>query len=376
MRPVALLLALLAAGCQCSDNTVPAGTQSTVPEAPHDIGQWLSMATMPDGQIAAAWYDRTQGGLTFALATPQAEGLAWSEERVDGFPDENGLDSGDRGRYASLAVAADGTAWVVYEDTTNGAQRYARRDPDGTWTTGPGDPGSGPDYGGGRFNSLALDQAGNPVVAHYDPAARSLRVAQWNGSAWTGEVVDAGEDATGDTGATVPADVGRYARLLIDGATERVAYYDAAAGDLKLATNDGSGWTIEVVDSEGDVGAWPSMMVHEGELWIAYQDVGAQDLKVAHGNPGAWTITRLDDGEYVGADTEIFLNGSYPAIFYFQGYDSDLKVAQLQGDTWTWDTVAGADAALGFHIETVVTGGQRYVASYDYTHRTVWASTF
>ena len=76
--------------------------------------------------------------------------------------------------------------------------------------------------------------------------------------------------------------------LELDG-TEYLAYYDAAWGDLKLATNDGSGWSVQVVDDGGeedaDVGKWPSMVVDGNELVIAYQDATNYALKVARGKP-------------------------------------------------------------------------------------------
>lgn len=40
-----------------------------------------------------------------------------------------------------------------------------------------------------------------------------------------------------------------------------ISYCDATSGDLKYARWTGSGWEIEVVDSEGDVGKYTSIAV-------------------------------------------------------------------------------------------------------------------
>ena len=58
---------------------------------------------------------------------------------------------------------------------------------------------------------------------------------------------------------------------------------------------------------------------------------------------------------------------------------ADLALAQelgcpfvFLGEMSEW---AGAEAALGFHNETVVVGGTRYIGCYDYTNRTIWLTS-
>lgn len=352
------------------------------PADPHDIGQYLSMQVL-DGSPAVSYYDRTKGGLAFSIGTIEDGAVSWDEERIDGYAGDDGLDPGDRGKYTSLQIDDGGTAWVSYYDATNGNLFYARRAGKDDWETGVADTGSGPTPDAGQFSSLELkDQL--PVVAHYDAGKGQLRVARWNDNSWSGEVVDEGEPFVAEDTASGledrDADVGKYAELLIDGSTEYVAYYDAANGDLKLASNSGGDWEIQVVDAggldedglEADVGQWPSMLMDGDELVIAYQDVTNQDLLFARGSGEVWTTEIVDEGDWAGADGEIFLNGSFPAIVYFDGEMNDVRLATSDGSAWTLDTLAGTDAGLGFHNETVTIGGTRYVACYDYTNRTIW----
>lgn len=379
-----LAVPFLLEGCKgCSDNEiVPGDDQDDLDddvsqEDPHDIGSWLSMKATPDGKPAIAYYDRTKDALGYAVGTVADDGsVTWAKEEVDSYPNEEGLNPGDAGKYASLAIAADGTAWIAYQDTTNGTLKYAKRGADGAWTTGIADVGGGSRSDAGHWASIALDGAGNPVIAHYDHGRGDLRVARWNGSAFTGAVVHEGTDFDpGDGTGAVAGDAGEYAKLLIgpDG-TEYVAFYDRAWGALRLAVGGPSGYAVELVDDGGDVGQWPDLALDGTTLHVAYQDVGNQDLKLASGAPGAWTFQTLDAGDYVGADIALWVNGGGPAAVYFDGVNNDMKVARLRNDAWTSDTVTGSGAASGYHNETVEIGGVRYVACYDYTARTVWFS--
>lgn len=388
MRVLALFAVVavpfLLEGCKgCSDNEInPAGgndldSGTTEQEDPHDIGSWLSMKATPDGKPAIAYYDRTKDALGYAVGTVKDDGTVdWAKEEVDSYPNEEGLNPGDAGKYASLAIASDGTAWIAYQDSTNGTLKYAKRGTDGTWTTGIADMGGGSRSDAGYWASIALDASESPVIAHYDHGRGDLRVARWNGSAFSGAVLHEGADFDpGDGTGAVTGDAGEYAKLLIgpDG-TEYVAFYDRAWGALRLAVGGASGFAVEVVDDSGDVGQWPDLALDGATLHIAYQDVGNQDLKLASGTPGAWTVQTLDAADYVGADTALWVSGGVPAVAYFDGVNNDMKVVRRRNDAWTTDTVTGTGAASGYHNETVEIGGVRYVACYDYTARTVWFS--
>jgi len=378
--PITVLSAALLFTSACKDDKATTPEDTTTEEEDvfeNDFGQWLSMDATPEGKPAIAYYDATKGALGYAVADLGDDGaVEWSHHPVDGYAGDDGLDPGDIGKYASMEIAPDGTIWIAYYNASVGGLYYAKCS-DGTWETGLADAGSGSSPDAGLWASLALNDNGEPVIAHYDASKSQLRVARWNGSGFTGEVVDEGTDYTAaDTGESDrPADVGRYARILIADGKEYIAYYDAANGDLKLAQSSGGGWSIDVVDADGDVGAWPSMAHDGSDLLIAYHDVGQQDLKVATGS-SSFTFEVVDDGEHVGSDSEIVIGaGGAPEIIYFDGQENDMKWTRSSGSTWeTPSTVTGAEGARGFHNETVMVGETRYVACYDYTARTVWFS--
>ena len=369
-----LIGGLLLASCACREDNV--SQKEVVPENDNDIGSWLSMDLTPDGDPAVSYYDRTKGGLGYAVGTVADDGeVRWRHETVDGFPGKDGLDPGDRGTYTSLAIDADGVAWISYYDVSNEALRYAKRSSDGTWETGAGGSGSGAAPSYGKYSSLALDASGSPVIAYYDAGSGALKVSHWNGSGFSAETVDEGEDYV-DTGLgeTTDADVGSFARLIIHQGVEYIAYTDLAAGALKLAWGTAGSYEIAVVDADSH-GEWPDLLMYQGNLLISYQDADASRLMFAQGIPSnGFQVEVVDDGDLRGADSTLFLSGDFPGIFYFDGYNNDLLLVQSEGAAWSVSQVAGDDAALGYHIETVESANGRYLACYDFTNRTLWFS--
>lgn len=342
-------------GCSCNrdDNVSP---QPDPEETFNDIGSWLGMSVMPNGDPAVSYYDRTKGGLGFAIGKLGTESISWKIEEVDGYAGDDGLNPGDRGTHTDLVLTTDGTAHVSYRDETNSSLRYGKRSPDGTWEVGAGGSGSGAKADFGQWSSIALDAAESPVISFYDAGAEALRVSHATESGFSSEVIDEGG-------------VGTYSDLLIVDGVEYIAYYDATNGDLKLAIGSAGAYDIEIVASEGDVGKWPSIAKNGDSFVIAYQDVEFNDLVVATGTPGAWTSELVDDSNYRGADNEVVFINDAPAVYTFDGYNNDLLLAEQTPDAWTIGKVAGDDAALGFHVEALNVGTDVYVASYDYTNR-------
>jgi len=379
---IAISSAIFIAGCSCGrdDEIIP--IEEPTPEA-HDVGSWLGLAVMPDGAPAVSFYDRDKGGLGFAIGTISEDGVEWDAVEVDGFPDSEGLNPGDRGTYSSLAVDSSGVAWIAYRDGGNGTLRYAMRSADGaTWDGGLADAGSGPSPDVGQWTSIALDSSENPVIAHYDVANSALRVAHWDGSSFDTETVDEGENSTDAEGAVIYADVGKYAKIIIREGIEYIAYYDSANGALKLATGTSGNYTIETVlsttsliDEPGDVGAWPSMAFDSnGNLTIACQDVGNEDLLLISVDNEGWLSEVVDDGLNRGADSSLVMVEGLPVIYSFNGYDNDLQVSTVVTEGWENNYVAGDNSAVGFHIETIDSPNGLYVASYDYTNGQIWFS--
>lgn len=372
-----IALATQLVGCACNENNVVGAGPTEVTDEDEayeplegDWGAWLSMAVDKDDQPVITYYNRTDGALGFATATwTEDNELRWIHEEVDGYADESGFDSANRGAYTALTVAADGTFWVVYQDVQNEALRYATRAPDATeWESGVADT----EGEAGFYASIALDSFGNPVATHYAQGDGALRVTRWDGSKFTAETVDEGDVYGGDTGGELEPDVGRFSSIAVYDSIEYIAYYDVANGDLKLAWGAAGAYTIEVVDSEGDVGTWPDLLIKDGLLHIAYHDKTNGDLKLAVGTPGNFELEVVDSGDHVGADSHVWLSGDQLQIAYFDGRNNDMKQAYASGDDWQSRTLTEEPGAMGFHNEVVVAAGQTWAGCYDYTNRSLW----
>ncbi|MEL6343363.1 MAG: hypothetical protein AAFV53_09525 [Myxococcota bacterium] len=366
LHPALLIGLILTSGCQgCSETTLrPTDVDTGEAAVPftNDWGQWLAMDAMPDGSPALAYYDATTGGVGFAIARFAEDGsVSWQREPVDGYAEDN-LDPGDRGKYVSMVISADGVVWLAYQDVSLKTLRYAQRAKNGDWTNGIADAGGGPTSDAGYYSDITLDGNGDPVIVHFDNARGTLRVVRWTGDSFSGSVLSEREDAI----------IGEFPKIVIASNVEYVVFYDRTEGDLLLSYGGAGSHTVEIIESEGDIGQWPDVAIEDGTLFIAHHDVGNQDLRFVRGEPGIWEAELIDDGEFVGGDPAIYFAEGGPGIAYCDGRNNDVKLALRQSGSWTVDQLIGDDGALGYHNEVVTTSLGTFVASYDYTERTVW----
>ena len=383
---ISLLLSLQFIACSGCNNNKPIDTGSIANDPvpfTNNWGQWMDMGQLSDGSAAISYYDSTQGAV--GLAVGRNGNSTWLHQGIDGYPNDQGLDEGDRGKYTALAVADDGQVWVAYYDIGLKTLRYGNKkvDPeapqDGEWTVGVADAGGGGTPDAGHYPAISLDSQGYPVISHYDSFRSTLRVARWNGASFSSEVIDEGTDGTDETGA-VTADVGEFSSIAIDQDVEYIAYYDRANGALKMAWGTTGAYTIETVDSglqsilnedgtttetNSDVGQWTSIAVSDGLFYVAYQDASNSAVKLATGRPGNWTFEVVDSGNLIGADTAIAIQEGNIFVAYQDGYTQDLRLAVRQGDSWSRSSVL-TEGAVGFHNNLMVDDSGLYMSSYDF----------
>ena len=92
--------------------------------------------------------------------------------------------------------------------------------------------------------------------------------------------------------------VGYYPSLKYDAADNPViAYYYKTGGDLRFASNDGTGWDIAAIDTVDDVGRYPSLALNpaSGRWAVAYETTGGRGFKFAQKTKTAWSTTLVDD---------------------------------------------------------------------------------
>ena len=149
---------------------------------------------------------------------------------------------------------------------------------------GADDSVTSPDTSGtvDRDTSIALDAAGNPVVAFYDATNAKLKILHCNDP----------NCAPGGDSITVPdttALVGNHASMALDAAGNPVvSYYNDSTDDLRiLHCNDpncaGGNESITDADTTGDVGQYTSLALDAaGRPIVSYSDVTNDDLRLLY----------------------------------------------------------------------------------------------
>jgi len=293
-----------------------------------DVGQYTSLAfdKGSPGNPAISYYDATNGDLKYARwdATKEkwvgAAASSSAPDRVDGV-------GADVGQYTSLAFDSSGKPAISYYDATNGDLKYARYN--GSKWVGAAASSSVPDTVDnsgdvGRYTSLAFDGSGNPAISYYDATNDDLKYAHWNGTVWEREPVDSA------------GDVGSYTSLAFDSSgNPAISYHDATNGDLKYAYWTYCEWHTEPVDSEGLVGTHTSLAFDGccgtlGNPAISYHDATNGTLKYAHWNGTEWDIDIVDNDGWAGRYTSLaFTSSGTPAISYDEATHNDLRYIEI-----------------------------------------------
>jgi hypothetical protein len=349
-----LLVALSWTGCSRTELGLVEFEPAPEPfegETPEAFGAWTSFDVAPAGsgdgvpRITMSYYDRVRGGVGWAVGTPGEAGIEWVHELVDGYVGENGLDSGDRGKYSAQRTMPDGTVWVAYHDSSAGELRARHRLGPGVWEESASIDGPGT----GAWASMAVDGDGHPLIVHCTADGRVRETRGDGAGGWSSKnLYQSGKV--------------EHTQVVVADGKEYVVFHDADRGELHLLV-DGRD---DVVDDAA--GAWPNLVLDGSARWIAYQDVEAQDLRLAHFVGGAWDLDTVDAGELRGADTAVHLGADGPEVLYFDGFDNDLRVARRSGGSWRSDRLAGEGVAAGFFNRVVEVGDETWWFSYDYTH--------
>ena len=191
---------------------------------------------------------------------------------------------------------------------------------------------------GNGYCPIILDWGGTPLIAYtgYDPPYQYgiVKYARWNGSGWSIQEVDSFAHAFD---------------LMLDANGNPHILYGLA--DLKYASWTGFEWTSQTVDETGSNYVYGSLALDSfGNPHAAYSD--GEALKYASRNGSTWTIQTVDTYSEIPFQLSLVIDSNdTPYILYSNpttyedkstgiDYDSrNVKLAVLENSVWNIQTV-------------------------------------
>jgi hypothetical protein len=247
-------------------------------DGPADVGTHTSLAVGTDGSVHVAYRDETARSLKYAVQAPAGEWRVMAVPPCAGETNCPVVGREDAGTFTSIVLvpAAGGaeTPRIAFRDELRGDLKLAARVGNGDafdWqvTTLDGrDETTGADTGDvGRFASLALTPSRNLAVVYLDETRGALRALTPGNPART---LDDGVVLAAD-GRRLGSFVGQFARLQIDAdGTWHVLHLDASRFVWKYVSIAGE--QVERVEALEALrpGGWLDFRVQDGVLTGAY----------------------------------------------------------------------------------------------------------
>ncbi len=172
--------------------------------------------------------------------------------------------------------------------------------------------------------SLAFTASGIAFVAFVDSDSGTLKVARNNGSGWTIDAVDGGD---GQFAVSYPS-------LAITPTGHPIVAYFLSSGSssaLKLASYSGSSWekqTVAYFAVPVYSGHCASFMTSSGMFVVAYQDPGTGHLKGAWQIVSSWVSEEIDSAPMSGVRPSLRYGSGDLYLCYFDGFEFNVKLAR------------------------------------------------
>ena len=290
-----------------------------------NVGGWVAAAAAPGGALHVIYHDTANDWLVHL----SDEYLSWWNKPLDHSFAGSGPDS-------DVAVSPGGTVAVVFRDEVDGILRVMTK-ASGQWPP--------PQWGTHTVVAdLSQEDAREPAVA---VGADEVLHVVWR-DAGSG-VLRAASSAGGWTPATVderaPAGLAPAIAVGPDGVPHVSAYRTVDAGaELVHAFMGDDGWRREAVAQVDEPGARTRIVVDEhGFLRLAYQDAAAGLLWLATNHDGGWsayTVSSSARGDR-GADLALGPDGALAVTFAAQ--TAGLPILALSDGCTDWGSATDED---------------------------------
>ncbi len=335
--------------------------------------EYPSIAIAPDGMPYVAWVDGNSGN--WEIYVRRWNGNIWEEVGV-GSASGGGISNNvGASTYPSIAIAIDGTPYVAWEDYSgDNVDIYVRRWNGSNWI----EVGAGSANGGGISEtagssykpSIAIATDGTPYVVWHDYSNDNaeIYVRRWNGSSW----VEVGDGSA--SGGGISNNLGNSAwaaiAITLDG-IPYVAWLDFSDGDdseTYVRSWNGNNW-IEVglgsasgggiSNDSGGTGSpsiatatdgtpyvtwsWSDDSSEDWEIYIRTWN-GSNWIEVGAGSASGGGISN-NTGDSSRPSIAIAIDGTpYVAWHDFSGGNAEIYVRRWNGSSWI---EVGAGSASG-----------------------------
>ena len=329
---------------------------------------------------------------------------------VDGIPadapvdaDPNGPRGGvstpgpNRGRWPDMAVAADGTAHIVYRDADAKSLRYVRRSADGIWTQ----PIVLDDQGDvGHFPQIELDPENRPHIIHsvamtVDGLSGVRYLVANNATPAPGDFRSRAVSVRRQPDSPAPefggvSTPGRTCLHITNTGRALIGFYRPDTRWLYLARGDMDGFEVEPlsnalrlpteVDPGGryldfgdhDVGSFCGIAGTEEAVQVVFTDHRTWSL-LAYRGPfaGDGDLELVDGGglgsrRRVGADLEVHLDPLARLITVYQdATDNDVRFTIRHAEGWVPAESLATRGAMGFSNSLVVLADEMVVGTVE-----------
>lgn len=222
----------------------PVAPESVDGDGAPDRGRHVSLAVGEDGVVHVGYRDETARGLRYARRDLTGQ---WSSEAIEPCADEADCpaeDGEDYGEYAAVVVGG-GEPRIAFYDRQRGDLKLALRGADGAWTVSTidgRDSATGLDTGDmGRFVSVAVDHKFRLGLAYFDATRGALRYFLPGGAVGHPVVVDDGRSWDEASGTVRQRVVGQHVALRFDAKGQAaMVYLDATRLVLRRASVTGA----------------------------------------------------------------------------------------------------------------------------------------
>ncbi|MBO9564307.1 MAG: T9SS type A sorting domain-containing protein [Niastella sp.] len=260
-----------------------------------------------------------------------------------------------------IAVAPDGTPYVVYYDAPNQGNVTVKKYNGSTWVT-VGAPG----FSGGLVNNtdIAIDPSGSPHVVYYDAASGGkATVKKFNGSSW----VTLGNAGFSD------GFVNNTSIAISNAGIPYVVYYDAENGGkatVKRFFNNAWQNVGAPAFSDGFVNTTDIAIDPSGVPYVVYYDApngGKATVKKFNGSTWQTVGAQAFSDGIVNHTTIAINNTGVPYVAYYDAANGGkATVKRFSGTTWATVGSEGFSDSYATYIDiAITTSGVPYVVYID-----------